>query len=80
MLIPSRWMLLTFALMIGAPWVANTLHDKGWGLVNGEHGALGEDFSVFMMLVFEYMVLLFTAELRYLSAVRRAGPLIVRHL
>lgn len=80
MLIPSRWMLLTFALMIGAPWVANTLHDKGWGLVNGEHGALGEDFSVFMMLVFEYMVLLFIAELRYLSAVRKAGPLIVRHL
>jgi hypothetical protein len=80
MLVPSRWMLLTFGVALATWWLAHRLHTAGWGHIRGVPGALGEDFLVFPVLVVHYMVLLFTAELRYLVAVRRAGPPIVSHL
>jgi hypothetical protein len=80
MLVPSRWMLASSSVMLATWWSARSLHAAGWGRIYGQPGALGDDFTVFPVLVFHYMVLLFTAELRYRVAVRRAGPPIVSHL
>ena len=71
MLAPSRWMIATVALMFVFFKFAHSLQGQGWGGVKGVEGALGGDMSLFLVLVFQYMVLLYMAEVNYLSVVRK---------
>jgi hypothetical protein len=73
-LTPSRWMIWTVILMLVVFKLAHTLQGKGWGMVNGVEGTLAGDVSVFMALVFQYMVVLYMAELNYRSVVRKNVP------
>jgi len=74
-LAPSRWMIATVALMFMFFKFAHSLQAQGWGGVQGVEGALGEDVSLFIVLVFQYMVLLHMTEMNYLSVVRKEAPL-----
>jgi hypothetical protein len=73
-LAPNRWMIATVVLMYLFFRVAIGLQGQGWGQVQGTEGVLGPDMSLFLVVNFQYMALLYMAELNYRSVVRKEAP------
>ncbi len=69
-LAPSRWMIATAVLMFVIFRIAHALLAQGWGV----GGGLGTNMSLFLVVTFQYMALLYMAELNYHSVVRKEAP------
>ncbi len=66
-LVPSRWLMLPYTIMLLTAAVAWWLQSGGWDQTEGQLSAIGTDYSILIMPNFIYMVALYMARVQYRS-------------
>lgn len=71
LLTPSKWVIATVAVAIAVSWLAHTLDDAGFGIINDVQGNLYLNISEFREACVYYLFLVYAAVLHERLVVRR---------